>query len=147
MRSLTREWQKATAARDRAALSRMLEQWERIVPTPQEILWASAGKIIRHEAVEGILRPPEVVRVKLLRERWKREASPKFMLRNGQLWNTPGHYRAACQRCHTRWHTLPEALTCLLGNCRVKKETSVHQSWLGSPPNGGLVGLFLRKDE
>ena len=81
LRAMAADWERAVAAKSRASLVKTLNQLERVVPTPDELLWAGIGKIATASSAQGILKPPEVVRVDTLRQRWKRdyENNPRLL--------------------------------------------------------------------
>ena len=74
LRAIAEEWTQAVRGKSRPQLRRLLEELERITPSAAEIRWAGVDTACLPGRLENaIMKGPEVVRLKLLRDKWRRD--------------------------------------------------------------------------
>ena len=74
LRAIAAEWEQAVAARNRPQVRRLLGELERSTPSPAEIRWAGIDRTCLPVQLENtFLKGPDVVRLKLLRDRWQKD--------------------------------------------------------------------------
>ena len=71
LRAVGSAWRAAAQEKQRGNMIRLLEELERCVPSATEIRWAGLDTAILPKHAADILRTPELIRGKLLRQKWR----------------------------------------------------------------------------